>query len=445
MERPARPAARQGAHAVRRLRKFRAAARAACTVGAAALAGCASMGMPPGGPVDKRPPVLLFVLPDTGTVNARMREVQFRFDKVISERPRGAQSLAQIVVVSPSEGPVIVDWRRRELAIRPRRGWRANTAYTVTILPGLVDLNGNATTKPLHTEFSTGSVIPGGVVRGVVFDWVAQRVVSGARIEAMIGSDTVLKYLAAADSAGRFALPSLPPATLLVRVFFDQNNNLALDRREPWDSARVVLSDSVRHDFYVFVHDSIGPHPAVTATDSVTLRVKFDRPLMPGARLDSSKFVVRRTTDSLETPVRRAWPASEYDSLAAVRKRFTADSVAKADTSAAARAARAKTDSVRAAVLRDSISNAQIASIRAARDTAKVEPLPKPARPAPLSEYVLELAAPLVSGAGMRLEVRDAVGLSGAVRASPNQTLFLWRRPEPKDSTAAKGLPAKKP
>ena len=445
MERPARPAARQGAHAVRRLRKFRAAARAACTVGAAALAGCASMGMPPGGPVDKRPPVLLFVLPDTGTVNARMREVQFRFDKVISERPRGTQSLAQIVVVSPSEGPVIVDWRRRELAIRPRRGWRANTAYTVTILPGLVDLNGNATTKPLHTEFSTGSVIPGGVVRGVVFDWVAQRVVSGARIEAMIGSDTVLKYLAAADSAGRFALPSLPPATLLVRVFFDQNNNLALDRREPWDSARVVLSDSVRHDFYVFVHDSIGPHPAVTATDSVTLRVKFDRPLMPGARLDSSKFVLRRTTDSSETPVRRAWPASEYDSLAAVRKRFTADSVAKADTSAAARAARAKTDSVRAAVLRDSLSNAQIASIRAARDTAKVEPLPKPARPAPLSEYVLELAAPLVSGAGMRLEVRDAVGLSGAVRASPNQVLFLWRRPEPKDSTAAKGPPAKKP
>lgn len=403
------------------------------------------MGMPPGGPLDKRPPVLLFVLPDTGTVNARMREVLFRFDKVLSERPRGAQSLAQIVVVSPSDGPAIVDWRRQQLAIRPRRGWRANTAYTVTILPGLTDLNGNSTTKPLHTEFSTGSVIPGGVVRGVVFDWVAQRAVSGARIEAMIGADTILRYLAAADSAGRFVLPNLPPATVLVRAFFDQNNNLALDRREPWDSARVVLADSARLDFYVFVHDSIGPHPTVTPTDSVTLRVKFDRPLLPGARLDSSNFVLRRTIDSSEARVRRAWPASEYDSLAAVRKKSTADSAAKADTSAAARSARTKADSARAAVLRDSISNAQIASIRAARDTSRVVPLPKPARPAPISEYVLELAAPLVSNAGMRLEVRGAVGLSGAVRASPNQTLFLWRRPEPKDSTAAKGPPVKKP
>jgi hypothetical protein len=403
------------------------------------------MGMPPGGPLDKRPPVLLFVLPDTGTVNARMREVQFRFDKVISERPRGAQALERIVVISPSDGPAIVDWRRRDLAIRPRRGWRANTAYTVTILPGLTDLNGNATTKPLHTEFSTGSVIPGGVVRGVVFDWIAQRVVSGARIEAMIGSDTILKYLAVADSAGRFALPSLPPSTMLVRAFFDQNNNLALDRREPWDSTRVVLSDSARHDFYVFVHDSIGPHPTVTPTDSVTLRVKFDRPLLPGAGLDSSKFVLRRAVDSSEVSVRRAWPASEYDSVAAVRKRVAADSAARADTSEAARRVRAKADSVRAVALRDSTSNAQIASIRAARDSSKIVPLPKPARPAPISEYVLELAAPLVSGAGMRLEVRDAVGLSGAVRASPNQTLFLWRRPEPKDSTAAKGPPVKKP
>jgi hypothetical protein len=427
------------------LRKVRDAALVACALGASALAGCASMGMPPGGPIDRRPPVLLGVLPDTGTVNARIREVRFRFDKVISERPRGAQSLAQIIVVSPSEGPVIVDWRRRELAIRPRRGWRANTAYTVTILPGLVDLNGNATTKPLHTEFSTGSVIPGGAVRGVVFDWVAQRVVSGARIEAMIGSDTILRYISAADSAGRFALTSLPPATLLVRAFFDQNTNQTLDRREPWDSVRVVLSDSARQDFYVFVHDSIGPHPTVTPADSVTLRVKFDRPLLPGARLDSSKFVLRRVTDSSESPVRHAWPASEYDSLAAVRKRFTADSIAKADTSPAGRAARTKADSARAVALRDSISNAQIASIRAARDSTKVEPLPKPARPAPLSEYVLELAVPLVSGAGMRLEVRDAVGLSGAVRPSPNQALFLWKRPEPKDSTATKKPPAKKP
>jgi hypothetical protein len=434
---------------VRRLRRLRAAALAACAAGAAGVAGaatligCAAPGMPPGGPVDQSPPSLLGVIPDTGTLNARLREVLFRFDEVLSERPRAAQSLEQIVVVSPSDGPVTVDWRRQSLAIRPRRGWRANTAYTVTILPGLSDLRGNVTKKPLQTEFSTGSVIPGGAVRGVVFDWVGQRVASGARIEAMSGADTMLKYIAAADTAGRFALTNLPPGSLLVRAYVDQNSNRVLDRREAWDSTRVGLADSARYDFYVFAHDSVGPYPSVTPVDSVTLRVKFNRPLLPLVRLDTSQFVLRRRSDSARTLVRRALSAPAYDSLAAMRAKVVADSVAKADTTAAGRAARARADSLRAAAARDSVSRAQIAAIREARDTTRRETLPKPARPAPFSEYVLELAAPLVSGTWMRLEARDVTGLAGAMRTS--QVDVLWKRPERRDSTATKAPPPKKP
>ena len=158
-------------------------------------AGCASQGMPPGGPPDKLPPVLLTVTPDSGQLRVGLRQaLTFRFDEVINERTRAGSPLDQAVVVSPSDGPVSVDWHRTSITVRARKGWRPDLAYTVTILSGLQDLSGNSTKQPLQTVFSTGSVIPHGEISGVVFDWMAQHVVSGARVEAMIGTDTVLKF-----------------------------------------------------------------------------------------------------------------------------------------------------------------------------------------------------------------------------------------------------------
>ncbi|MBI1808403.1 MAG: Ig-like domain-containing protein, partial [Gemmatimonadetes bacterium] len=122
------------------------------------------------------------------------------------ERPKGAATLDGIVMISPAESPAVVDWHRNRLTVHPKKGWRANTAYVVTLLPGLADLSGNSLPKPIETVFSTGDVIPSAVVRGAVFDWVAQKPVPFARIEGTVGKDTVLRWLAAADSLGRFAL-----------------------------------------------------------------------------------------------------------------------------------------------------------------------------------------------------------------------------------------------
>jgi hypothetical protein len=200
--------------------------------------GCAAQGMPRGGPIDKTPPKLLSVTPDSGSLNVGPRQVvTFRFDEVLNERSRQGGPLEQVVVVSPVEGVVSVDWHRTYITIRARKGWRPNVAYTVTILPGLQDLSSNVVRQPLQTVFSTGSVIPHAEIRGVAFDWVGQRVAAGARIEAMIGDDTVLKYVAATDSTGRFTLVNLPPGALKVRAYVDANSNRVLDPRELWDSS----------------------------------------------------------------------------------------------------------------------------------------------------------------------------------------------------------------
>ena len=73
------------------------------------VAACASAGLPPGGPPDKQAPELVSVLPDSGMLNIRPREVLFRFSEVVSERPKGAPTIDGLVDVSPFAGPIIFD------------------------------------------------------------------------------------------------------------------------------------------------------------------------------------------------------------------------------------------------------------------------------------------------------------------------------------------------
>jgi hypothetical protein len=430
-------------------RRVKSSARLVLTLGALALAiGCASEGMPPGGPIDKTPPKLIAATPDSGALHVGTRQVvTFRFDEVISERTRAGAALDQGVVVSPSEGVISVDWHRTYITVRSHKGWRPDIAYTVTILPGLQDLSGNPTKTPLHTVFSTGTVIPTGEVSGVAFDWVGQHVASGARIEAMIGKDTALKFTTVADSTGRFVMTTLPPGPLQLRAYVDANRNRVIDPREEWDSSSVTLADTTSREFYLFAHDTIGPSIAdVTPIDSVTLRVRFDRPLLPTAPLAASQFSLKikdsTKTDSVPVAVRAVASAAQYDSAAARHRAFALDSTMRADTSAAGRKAVARKDSLTRAAQLDSAAQAQIASVKAGRDTAKVVVLPKPSRPAPLAEFILTLGEPLPYDMFGTLSVTGATGLTGHVHHPARVKQVVLRKPPPKDSTALK---AKKP
>jgi hypothetical protein len=406
--------------------------------------GCAGMGMPRGGPIDKTPPKLVSVTPDSGSLNVGPRQVvTFRFDEVLNEQTRLGGPLERIVVVSPVEGVVSVDWHRTYITIRARKGWRPNLAYTVTILPGLQDLSSNAVKRPLQTVFSTGSVIPHGEVSGVAFDWLAQRVAGGARIEAMIGDDTVLKFVAATDSIGRFTLVNLPPGVLKLRAYVDANSNRVLDPREIWDSSSVSLADTASREFYMFAHDTIGPSLAdATPVDSVTLRIHFDRPLLPGDSLAPSRFSLKTKdstqADSVPIEIRRVVSAARFDTLTQRRKLFVVDSTMRADTTTAGRRALARRDSLARAHTQDSISQAQVASVIAARDTVKKVEVPKPSRAAPQSDFVLELATPLPYDRFATLSVQDPVGLTGHVHRPGRTKQVILRKPPPKDSTAAR-------
>ncbi|MGH7718895.1 MAG: Ig-like domain-containing protein, partial [Gemmatimonadaceae bacterium] len=344
----------------------------------AAVAACASPAPPPGGPEDSAAPQLVSISPDSGSVGRAPRAVVFRFDEVVSERPQGATDLSQMFLISPRDGAPRVDWDRKAIAVRPRESWNPNTVYTVTMLPGVADLRGNVRREPTKVIFSTGAVIPNTAIRGTVFDWTTGRPAARGAVEATATWDSTL-YVTQADSLGSFELAHVPAGVYTVRGYVDANNNRALDGREAWDTVRVELADTARVELLSFVHDSLGPRiSSITERDSVTLHVRFDRPLDPAQTLDVSLFSLR-SADSANVPLRLVQAARDFD-----RARDTVG--APGDTA-----------------LRDTLAGRT--PVRA-RQRPPAPALPTPTRPIPVSDVIVQPATPLDSGRAYRLEAR---------------------------------------
>jgi hypothetical protein len=379
-----------------------------------AVAGCAQLGSPPGGPEDRNPPHLLKISPDTNAVNARPKVVNLQFDEIINERPaRGGQDLASMFLVSPRRGRVDVRWRRSRIEIRPRRGWQANTTYTITQLAGVSDLRGNADTAQHKFVFSTGASRAPSLIHGQVFDWVAGRAAPKAYIEAVHLPDS-LTYSEYADSLGRFTILYVPPGRYLLRALIDANNNRALDRRELFDSATVTVGDSITREMLAFIHDSVGPGIAeAQVQDSVTLRVTFDRPLHPRAAVLATQFSLK-AADSAVVPIASLTLGTAYEKQQAdsARAKTVRDSTEQAQ----------RADSIRRANPRAAPTPAAPPPARpptrrqgAARDTT---PPPRPSTPPPETYAIIKIGRPLAPAASYRLHADSLRSLMSIVRSS---------------------------
>jgi hypothetical protein len=254
---------------------------------------CASPGMPPGGPPDIAAPQIVRITPDSATLGVSPKEVIFRFDEVVSERPASATTLDDLFIISPRNGTTKTSWHRDAIGVRPTRGWRPNTPYTVIMLRGISDLRGNVRNAGASTFFSTGKMIPQTRLTGRVFDWVAGTPANGALVESFVRPDSLNPFMALVDSTGAFAIEHLPPGRYTVRAYLDRNRNLGIDSSEPWDSVAVNLTDSATATLLMFTHDTVPPRIRdVFAADSVSLRVTLDKPVDTSQTLNSSNFAV---------------------------------------------------------------------------------------------------------------------------------------------------------
>jgi len=389
-------------------------ARAACSAAlvAAGLAGCASMSAPPGGVHDKIPPVVLSVLPESGATNVHVPAVEFTLDKVVNNPPPGSgSSLDQIFVISPVDGDPKVSWHRDHIDVKPRHGFRPNTAYTVTLLPGLRDLRGNVMKTSTTVVFSTGPEIPPLGILGRAFDWSAASPAAGAWIQAFPVTDTTLLYVAAADSAGQFTIGPFGPGRYVVRGFVDEDHNRALGRREKWDADTLTLSDArPAIELDLIERDTTPPRiTTVQVQDSVTLAVTFDAALDPTWVPSAANVLVQRSDSIPLTIVRVA-------SALTVEHERT-DSIRRADSLAAAKA-----------------------PPKPAADTGLLAvpahaapPTPKPATVAPGKIIYVRLSPgdPVLPGATYVVKVTGARGLLGKAGNSSRIVIVPKTPPKP--------------
>ncbi len=347
-----------------------------------AILGCASAGAPPGGPERKDPPQIISISPDSAATGVNLREVEFKFDEVVSDRPSGASAtnLDQLFLVSPMDGAPNVGWHRSRITVRPRKGYRANTAYRVTMLPGLADLRGNIRKEGASVLFSTGATFPPFTIIGRVFDWPAGRPANGAFVQAISKADTTLIYVAASDSLGQFDVGPLAAGTYLVRGLIDANSNRAVDRNERWDTTTVVVSgtspatelDAIERDSVPPVFDNVG------VDDSLHLRVTFDKPILPGTQLTPSMLAIKGS-DSIAVPISGLDFAVAFD-----RARLARDSIHRADSLKADSAARR---------LIARPAPPPVAAVPGAARPAP--PPPRPRAPAPERAIIITLGTPL--------------------------------------------------
>lgn len=442
----ARARPRGTAPGVGRRAAARLAVRLAVSLAAATLVACANPGIPPGGPPDSAAPAIVRVTPDSGAVNVRASSVVIRLDEVVAERPGGRspigsaeEGLRAIVLLSPGDGRERVHWRRDAIEIEPRGGFRRNTAYRVTLLPGLADLRGNAVTERFELVFSTGPAIPAGSISGVVFDWVEGRAAARASVEAFQPGDSTFRWVTRTDSTGRFILRDLAPGPYRLRGWLDANNDRRIGEREAFDSVTVTLADTLTQEFYAFAHDTIGPRlEAVETADSTALRVRFDRPAAPSWIPVAASFRLLRA-DSSEVPLGDALPSARWDSLAAAA-RARADSIA-ADSAARADTAGTRPDAPARAGARADTATRTGAAVRPIRildqDSLAADSLaarlPRLARPVPIRAWVIALPAPLAPGT-YRLHASAIEGLAGTRRDSERE-FRIAAPPPPRDTT----------
>ncbi len=417
----------------------------AASVVTAVAAACANVTTPEGGPEDRDPPVVVRTMPATGTVGVKPKELVIQFDEVISETPRGTPELNGLVFISPNAGRADVSWGRNRMSIRPRRGWKPNTVYSVTVSPGIVDLRANALDSTIRVVFSTGGEIPTTSITGVVFDWIAGRGMSKALVEAIAADSTTYQVLA--DSVGRYDLRYMPPGPYRIRAFADRNSNRELDPLEAWDTTSLTITTTATADLYAFPHDTVGLRIAdMTLLDSGrTVKLTFDKPYVSEQNFTLQTVTVK-ASDSSTVRVSKVESAPQralFDSLARKAKADSAAAKLKAkeDTSPAALARldslnrRRRLDSL-AVVERLDREARRLAQLRGnrpppPRDTT---PPPKMRRDNVYRELYVSMVEPLAPGAQFRLQVLNIRSLSGTIR-SPARTLSTPKPDKKADNT----------
>ena len=181
----------------------------------AALAACAKVGPPPGGPEDKTAPAIVreAVHPPPGAAGVRGDST---VTIVFTESP-DRRSVMRALAVFPAVDFRATSWRGDTLSLTPDPGWAANRNTLIRIGPSAHDPRGNTLAEPFVLRFTTKASADSGTIRGRV--WAgrerggsAHLLVFAAPADSTV-SGSAPAAVADAGTNGEFVLDGLDPGT----------------------------------------------------------------------------------------------------------------------------------------------------------------------------------------------------------------------------------------
>lgn len=204
---------------------------ALCLVGA--LARCANIRTPSGGPKDKKPPRLISSIPPANQTNYKGTTILLTFDETVKlNNPR------EEIIISPSPGKEIeYKVKNNKVFITPKAPWKDNTTYSILFREGIQDITESNIPPNLKLAFSTGTYIDSLVIAGTVTDLLLGDPKDQATV-AIYASDTfnifshAPEYFTKTDKNGSFQLDNIANGTFRIYAFVDKNRNLKIESSE---------------------------------------------------------------------------------------------------------------------------------------------------------------------------------------------------------------------
>lgn len=129
--------------------------------------GCAKQAFPPGGPVDRTPPMIIRTQPGADTTNvAQDVQVEIEFSEPVQQR-----SVEETLFITPFSR-YTVSWKGRRMIIEFTEPLYADRTYVITVGAGAQDRRNNMMEESFTLAFSTGERLDVGRVEGRV--WVQE-------------------------------------------------------------------------------------------------------------------------------------------------------------------------------------------------------------------------------------------------------------------------------
>ena len=195
--------------------------------------GCASIGMPQGGPKDETPPVLLGSKPEANARNWDKKKIEIYFDELVN-----VQKAAEKVVVSPPQKkPPTVNNIMRKIVVELQDSLQPDQTYTIDFGDAIVDYN-EANPFGLYAfAFSTGDDFDSLGISGTVFNAATLTPEKGiiVGVHADMGDSAFYNEpflrIGKTDEKGRFYIRNLKPIPYKVYALGDQNRDYRFDQK----------------------------------------------------------------------------------------------------------------------------------------------------------------------------------------------------------------------